>query len=67
MGHLTSKLQACQKCEVAGWGAVNQDPKDPIYPTPLRTLGISGLKSRVLKLTFFWLKMTVKSGVEFSQ
>ena len=32
MGHLTSKLQACQKCEVAGWGAVNQDPKDPIYP-----------------------------------
>ena len=33
--------------------------------TPLRTLGISGLKSRVLKLTYFSLKMMVKSGLEF--
>ena len=33
--------------------------------TPLRTPGISGLKSRVLKLTFFSLKIMVKSGLEF--
>ena len=33
--------------------------------TPLRTLWISGIKSRVLKLTFFSLKMIVKSGLEF--
>ena len=33
--------------------------------TPLRTLGISGLKSRVLKLTFLSLNMMVKSGLEF--
>ena len=33
--------------------------------TPLRTLGISRLKSRVLKLTYFRLKMMVKSGLEF--
>ena len=32
MGHLNSKLQACQKCEMAGWGAISQDPKDPMYP-----------------------------------
>ena len=35
------------------------------YPTPARTHSISGLKSRVLKLTFFSLKMMVKSGLEF--
>ena len=33
--------------------------------TPARTLSISGLKSRVLKLSFLSLKMTVKSGLEF--
>ena len=33
--------------------------------TPARTHSISGLKSRVLKLTFFSLKMMVKSGLEF--
>ena len=32
MGHLISKLQACQKCEVAGWGARNQDLRNPGYP-----------------------------------
>ena len=32
--------------------------------TPARSHSISGLKSRVLKLTFFWLKMVVKSGLE---
>ena len=33
--------------------------------TPARTLSISGLKSRVLKLPLFDLKMMVKSGLEF--
>ena len=33
--------------------------------TPIRTLSISGLKSGVLKLSFFSLKMTVKSGLKF--
>ena len=33
--------------------------------TPARTYSISGLKSRVLKLTFFSLKMMVKGGLEF--
>ena len=33
--------------------------------TPVITLFISGLKSRVLKLSFLSLKMTVKSGLEF--
>ena len=35
------------------------------YYTPARTLSISGLKSRVLKLSFLSLKMMVKSGLEF--
>ena len=36
----------------------------PILPgTPARTLSISGLESRVLKLSFLSLKMTVKSGL----
>ena len=33
--------------------------------TPVITLFISGLKSRVLKLSFLSLKMIVKSGLEF--
>ena len=33
--------------------------------TPVNILSISGLKSRVLKLSFLSLKMTVKSGLEF--
>ena len=33
--------------------------------TPARTLFISGLKSRVMKLPFLSLKMMVKSGLEF--
>ena len=33
--------------------------------TPARTLSISALKSRVLKLSFLSLKMMVKSGLEF--
>ena len=33
--------------------------------TPARTHSISGLKSRVLKLTFLALKVMVKSGMEF--
>ena len=33
--------------------------------TPAWTLSISGLKSRVLKLSFLSLKMIVKSGLEF--
>ena len=36
-----------------------------MFLTPSRTHSISGLKSRVLKLTFFSLKMMVKSGLEF--
>ena len=32
--------------------------------TPARTLSISGLKSRVLKLSFLSLKMMVKSGLD---
>ena len=35
------------------------------YITPIRTLSISGLKSRVLKLSFLSLKMMAKSGLEF--
>ena len=35
------------------------------YITPARTYSISGLKSRVLKLTFSGSKMMVKSGLEF--
>ena len=35
--------------------------------TPARTLSISGLKSRVLKLSFLSLKMMVKSGIEYSE
>ena len=31
---------------------------------PARTLLISGLKSRVLKLPFFYFKMMVKSGLD---
>ena len=34
--------------------------------TPARTLSISGLKSRLMKLTFSSLKMMLKSGLEFS-
>ena len=34
-------------------------------PTPARTLSISGLKSRVLKLSFLSLQMMLKSGLEF--
>ena len=37
----------------------------PLSHTLVRTLSISGLKSRVLKLSFLSLKMTVKSGLEF--
>ena len=33
--------------------------------TPVRTHSISGLKSRVMKLSFLSLKMMVKSGLEF--
>ena len=36
-----------------------------IWITPVITLFISGLKSRVLKLSFLSLKMMVKSGLEF--
>ena len=36
-----------------------------LYVTPARTLFISGLKSRVMKLPFLSLKMMVKSGLEF--
>ena len=39
--------------------------RDLVYFTPARTHFISGLKSRVLKLIFFSLKMMVKSGLEF--
>ena len=35
------------------------------YFTPVITLFISGLKSRVMKLSFLSLKMMVKSGLEF--
>ena len=41
-------------------------PNKPIIKnTPARTLSISRLKSRVLKLSFVILKMMVKSGLEF--
>ena len=33
-------------------------------PTPPRMARISGLKSKLLKLTLFGLKMMVKSGLE---
>ena len=36
-----------------------------IFFTPARTLFISRLKSRVLKITIFYLKMMVKSGLDF--
>ena len=35
------------------------------WGTPARTLSISGLKSRVLKLPFFNLKMMMKNGLDF--
>ena len=35
------------------------------FPTPARTLSISGLKSWVLKLPFFNLKMMLKNGLDF--
>ena len=35
------------------------------YTKPARTLSINGQNSRVLKLSFFSLKMIVKSGLEF--
>ena len=41
------------------------DPCLILYITPARTHSISGLKYRVLKLTFLALKMTAKSGLEF--
>ena len=41
------------------------EKKNSAYCTPARTHSISGLKSRVLKLTFLALKMSVKSGLEF--
>ena len=34
-------------------------------PTPARTLSIIGLKSRVLKLPFFNLKMMIRNGLDF--
>ena len=37
----------------------------PLPPTPVITLFISELKSRVLKLSFLSLEMMVKSGLEF--
>ena len=37
----------------------------PVYCIPVITLFISGLKSRVLKLSSLSLKMMVKSGIEF--
>ena len=37
----------------------------PLNITPVRTLSISGLNSRVMKLPFLSLKMMVKSGLEF--
>ena len=36
-----------------------------LFITPARTLSISGIKSRVLKLSFLSLNMMVKSGLEF--
>ena len=36
-----------------------------VHITPVRTHSISGLKSRVMKLSFLSLKMMVKSGLEF--
>ena len=38
--------------------------KQNLWHTPARTYSISGLKSRVLKLTFSGSKMMVKSGLE---
>ena len=38
---------------------------DLFISTPAKTHSISGLKSRVLKLTFLASKMIVKSGLEF--
>ena len=35
------------------------------WNTPVRTLSISGLKSRVMKVPFLTLKMMLKSGLEF--
>ena len=40
-------------------------PASTTEPTPSRTHSISGLKTRVLKLTFLALKMMVKSGLQF--
>ena len=54
------------------WPNCPNDPKTEItyhqkqdWVTPARTLLMSGLKSRVLKLSFLSLKMMVKIGLEF--
>jgi hypothetical protein len=48
------------------WGhSINIVCSSFYWYTPARTHSISGLKSRVLKLTFLALKMMVKSGLEF--
>ena len=45
------------------WGLTVQNITSPF--TPARTHSISGLKYRVMKLSFLSLKMMVKSGLEF--
>ena len=44
---------------------MNHERPKKIYGTPARTHSKSGLKSRVLKLSFLSLQITVKSGLEF--
>ena len=52
-----------QKSQQSNFCQISKSQMTP--ETPARTHSISGLKSRVLKLTFFSLKMMVKSGLEF--
>ena len=51
--------------EVTFWFHCGKNVKCLLSVTPARTLSISGLKSRVLKLSFFNLKIMMKNGLYF--
>ena len=62
-----SQLPLCRLCSPRGFEAYSPYTRCYfwLFTTPVKTLFISGLKSRVLKLSFLSLKMMVKSGLEF--
>ena len=60
--HMGLSRSLMSKC-IYTFPFMNQKTTNSI--TPARTRSISGLKSRVLNLSFLSLKMMVKSGLEF--